>query len=264
MAQAANGTSQIGVNLGFTRFLFFSLPGEDEAVASRLRAAATMIARGFFNDFEGDSNGSTSHETIQFMVNERCQDQSGVPGSRYALQISARYRPRLEETERELRRRLNGDVSVVSIEGAIRAPQYTSPAMHEYAYKPALGRVAGRQQCNVIVLPLRKTKEWWAQTALDRHAYFYPRPNPVNGHEIKGHARVAEAGITTIHRRLYYNPDGHGRPGEYDFITYFECEDQHLATFNEIRRALRDEHQNPEWKYVVEGPEWRGRRVMKW
>lgn len=264
MAQAPNGGCQIGVNLGFTRFLFFSLPGDDDAIVARLRAAAGMIARGFFNDFEGDSNGSLSHETIQFLVNERWQDQSGVPGSRYALQISSKYRPRLQDTEKELRRRLNGEIGVVSIEGAVRAPQYTSPAMHEYAFRHALGRVPGRTQCNVIILPIRKTKEWWDKDPIDRHAYFYPRPNPATGMPIKGHARVAEPGIRTIHRRLYYNPDGHGRPGEFDFITYFECEDQHLATFNEIRRALRDEHQNPEWKFVVEGPEWRGRRVMRW
>ncbi len=142
MAQAPNGGCQIGVNLGFTRFLFFSLPGDDDAIVARLRAAAGMIARGFFNDFEGDSNGSLSHETIQFLVNERWQDQSGVPGSRYALQISSKYRPRLQDTEKELRRRLNGEIGVVSIEGAVRAPQYTSPAMHEYAFRHALVREA--------------------------------------------------------------------------------------------------------------------------
>jgi hypothetical protein len=28
--------------------------------------------------------------------------------------------------------------------------------------------------------------------------------------------------------------------------------------------ALRDLHQNPEWRYVQEGPIWRGRRVLRW
>jgi hypothetical protein len=86
----------------------------------------------------------------------------------------------------------------------------------------------------------------------------------MTGARVKGHARAAEAGIGTIYRRLYYNPDGTGRDGEFDFITYFECADEHLSTFEQICRALRDERQNPEWRYVVEGPEWRGKRVLKW
>jgi hypothetical protein len=30
------------------------------------------------------------------------------------------------------------------------------------------------------------------------------------------------------------------------------------------RKALRDPLQNPEWRYVEEGPMWRGRRVLRW
>jgi hypothetical protein len=81
---------------------------------------------------------------------------------------------------------------------------------------------------------------------------------------VKGHARSAEAGIATIFRRLYHNPDGYQREGEFDFVGYFECVDEHLPVFEQICRALRDEQQNPEWKFVLEGPEWRGRRVLRW
>jgi hypothetical protein len=135
--------------------------------------------------------------------------------------------------------------------------------MYAYAFKDASPRLSGRVQRNVIIVPVRKTAEWWEKNALDRHTYFYPHSD-ATGATVKGHARAAEAGITTIYRRLYYNPDGHGRPGEFDFISYFECADEHLATFDQIRRSLRDERQNPEWRYVEEGPEWRGRRVLKW
>ena len=89
-------------------------------------------------------------------------------------------------------------------------------------------------------------------------------PTPSTDRAIKGHAQAAEAGIATIVRRLYHNPDGYQRPNDYDFITSFECADEHLATFDYIRSALRDEQQNPEWRFVIEGPEWRGRRVLKW
>ena len=57
------------------------------------------------------------------------------------------------------------------------------------------------------------------------------------GARVKGHARAAEPGISTIYRKLYYNPDGHGRENEWDFVTYFECADEHLATFDQICRV---------------------------
>ncbi len=89
-------------------------------------------------------------------------------------------------------------------------------------------------------------------------------PMPREETKVKGHALAAEAGISTIFRRLYHNPDGYHRQKEYDFIAYFECANEHLAVFDEIRTALRDKQQNPEWKFVIEGPKLRGRRVLKW
>jgi hypothetical protein len=115
----------------------------------------------------------------------------------------------------------------------------------------------------VIIIPMRKSREWWEKQALDRQTYFYPHAD-ASGARVKGHARAAEAGISTIYRRLYYNPDGHGRGEEWDFVTYFECADEHLATFDQICKALRDVRQNPEWRYVTEGQEWRGKRVLRW
>ena len=111
---------------------------------------------------------------------------------------------------------------------------------------------------------MSKTNEWWAMSALKRQTYFYPHTDERSGAPAAGHAVAAEAGVSTIFRRLYHNPDGSQRAKEYDFITYFECEGAHVRMFDEIRRSLRDERQNPEWRYVIEGPEWRGRRVLKW
>jgi hypothetical protein len=177
--------------------------------------------------------------------------------------VSSKYRPRLNETEVELRRRLADSAEIIALDGAVRAPQYTSAQMHAFAYKHATARGSGRTQRNAIIIPIRKTQEWWDQNALDRHAYFYPHVDP-NGMPVKGHARAAEPGISAVYRRLYYNPDGHGRADEFDFITYFECGDDHVSTFDRICTALRDEQQNPEWRFVIEGPEWRGKRVLRW
>jgi hypothetical protein len=262
----SNGTNHLGVNLSFTKFLFVLPARDDDAARTRLRAAGSIVARGFFNDFEAESTGrdNAPHETIQFLVNDEGHGQSGLAGARYAIQVSSKYRPRLAETETELRRRVSDNAEIIAVDGAVRVPQYTSAAMHAYAYKDANVRRPGRVQRNVVIIPMSKTEEWWEKNPLDRHAYFYPHADGPTGTRVKGHARAAEAGISTIFRRLYYNPDGHGRPNQFDFVTYFECADEHLATFDQVCRALRDERQNPEWRYVVEGPEWRGRRVLKW
>src|SRR5262249_61322905 len=110
-----------------------------------------------------------------------------------------------------------------SLDGATRVPQYTSVAMYEYAYKRAIASGSGRTQRNVIIIPIRKTAEWWEKTPLERHTYFYPHADAVTAGRVDGHARAAEAGIATIHRRLYYNPDGPGGAGEVEFITHFQC-----------------------------------------
>jgi hypothetical protein len=228
----------------------------------RLRAAVGIVARGFFNDFEAEGRDAPPHETIQYFVRAGPDDQAR-PGARYALQICSKYRPRLKETELELRRRIADVADLSAIEGAVRGQQYTSAEMYAYAFKPAMARASGRVQRNVIIIPINKAQEWWDKAALDRQTYFYPHTDRT-GAQVKGHARAAESGISRVFRKLYYNPDGHGRSGEWDFVTYFECADEHLATFDQICAALRDVGQNPEWRYVTEGPEWRGRRVLKW
>lgn len=256
--------SGLGVNLGFVKFLFVTPRAAGEETVSKLRAVAASIARGYINDFERDGSRETAGgDSIQFFTST-CPPGATCARARYVVQIASRYRPRLDETEAEMRRRLAGLATVEALDGAARAPQYTSAEMHAYAFKQASGRVPARRKPTTIIIPLSKTTEWWAQSALERHAYFYPHADPTTGAIVDGHARVAGAGIGIVHRRLYYNPDGHGRPGEYDFITYFECPEEHVGVFDEICRRLRDVALNPEWRFVVEGPEWRGTPVLRW
>ena len=174
------------------------------------------------------------------------------------------YIGRLEEIEWDLKRRLGDAASMRAIDGSVKVPRYTSAALQEFVDKDAAARQSGRAARNVIIIPINKTAGWWAMNILERHAYFYPHVDEQRGGRVPGHAKTAEAGIQTIYRRLYHNPDGYQRPDEYDFITYFECADEHLSTFDSVREALRDESRNPEWRFVVEGPEWRGRRVLRW
>jgi hypothetical protein len=258
-----NGPNGLGVNLAFTKFLFVTPARDDDGIRVRLRNVGAIVGRGFVNEFE-TGHDARPHETVSFLLNDGATGVPGLAGARYAMQISSKYRPRLQETEAELRRRLADVAAVDAVDGAIRAPQYTSAEMYAYAFKNAGARGPGRVQRNAFIIPIRKTSEWWEKTPLDRHAYFYPHADPATGTRVKGHARAAEAGIAAIYRRVYYNPDGAGRDGEFDFVTYFECADEHIETFNQICRALRDERQNPEWRFVIEGPEWRGKRVLRW
>jgi hypothetical protein len=254
--------NHVGTNLAYTKFFFVTPERHDELTRVKLRAAGGIVARGFFNEFDAEGRDAPPHETIQFLVRAEIDGAEPSSSAPYVLQVCSKYRPRLKETDIELRRRVADFAEVTGIEGAARVPQYTSAEMYSYAYREAMPRGSGRVQRNVAIIPMSKSKEWWDKAPLERQTYFYPHDDP--GSHAKGHARAAEAGISTIYRKLYYNPDGHGREDEWDFITYFECADEHLGTFDQICTSLRDVELNPEWRFVREGPEWRGRRVLRW
>jgi hypothetical protein len=271
--QGANGNG-VGANLAFTKFLFVMARAEDDAHGARLRTAGGNIARGFFNDFDIDDSRDTQpqpFETIHFFVRDgEMPDLSpGCVGpcinkARHLVQVSSKYRPRLQEIEEELRRRIGDAADVLALNGAVRTPRYSSPEMVQYSTKTAPQRRSGRIIRNAIIAPIRKTSEWWQMSALERHAYFYPHTDASSGCPVKGHAVAAERGIPALFRRVYHNPDGYERPDEFDFVTYFECDDEALPVFDGVLNSLRDVQQNPEWAFVQEGPIWRGKRVLRW
>jgi hypothetical protein len=260
-----NGQPDASTNLTYTKFIFVMPHQEDTATLARIRAAGSNMNRGFFNDYDADGSRDVQpQETIQFLsAEESRKGRDGIAAARFVVHLTANYRPRLVEATCEFKRRLGDAASTMILDGAERVPRYTSAEMREFAYKRALARQSGRLMANAIILPMNKTAEWWEKTPLERHSYFYPHQNG-DASPVKGHAKAAEAGIRKIFRRLYHNPDGYQRPNEFDFLTYFECADENLAVFDEVCGQLRDQKQNPEWKYVIEGPQWRGKRVLRW
>lgn len=267
---AANGNA-VTANVAFTKFLFVIARADDDAHGARLRTAGGNIARGFFNDFDIDDARETQaqrFETIQFFVREGdIPAQSPNPPiqrARHMVQVSSKYRPRLQEIDEELRRRVGDSAEILALDGAFRNPRYSSPEMVHYSTKAAPVRRSGRLSKNAIVVPIRKTPEWWQKSTLERHSYFYPHIDHASASPVRGHALAAEKGIPVLFRRVFHNPDGYERKGEFDFITYFECDDESLPVFDQVLTSLRDFHQNPEWRYVEEGPIWRGRRVLRW
>jgi hypothetical protein len=271
--QGGNG-APVNSNLAYTRFLFVSARTDDDAHGARLRTAGANIARGFFNDFDIDDSRESqvqAHETIQFLIRE--PETRPLPGNspgpninmaRNAVQITSKYRPRLQEIDDEFRRRLGDSAEIITVEGAARNPRYSSAEMVGYSNRGAPPRRSGRLSRNAIIIPIRKSAEWWQKSALERHSYFYPHADHASGSPVKGHALAAEKGIGSLFRRVYHNPDGYERQNEFDFLTYFECDDDALPVLEQVMSSLRDVHQNPEWRYVEEGPIWRGRRVLRW
>ena len=261
-----NGQHDAATNLTFTKFLFVLPYQDDPATLLKIRNAGSNISRGFFNDYDADGTRDVQpQETIQFLTTDTPSlGRQGIGAARYVAHLSANYRPRLEEVAADFKRRIAGAADTIILDGAERQPRYSSAEMHKFAYKPALSRQSGRVAYNAVIVPMGKTAAWWEKSALERHSYFYPHHEDSSGSSVKGHTKAAEAGISKIFRRLYHNPDGYQRANEFDFVTYFECTDENMPVFDQICHALRDERQNPEWKYVLEGPEWRGKRVLRW
>ncbi|MBT98889.1 MAG: hypothetical protein CL902_09715 [Dehalococcoidia bacterium] len=151
--------------------------------------------------------------------------------------------------------------SVETLAGVMRPRSYTSHAMTEFAYAHAMPPTPGERSPLAAVTPMNKTEAWWQMDFLHRESFFLPRYNENEEMVVKGHALASAAGVPGINRRLVHSPNGYGLEGKYDFVGYFEFAEKDAPVFREVMAGLRDKVQNPEWKYVLEGPEWWGRRV---
>ena len=110
---------------------------------------------------------------------------------------------------------------------------------------------------------MNKTPEWWDLDWMHRESFFLPRYDADENMIAPGHSLVAEAGVACITRRLMHAANGYGLEDDYDFVGYFEFAESDAPIFNAVMAGLRDPLQNPEWKYVREGPEWWGRRIRR-
>lgn len=153
--------------------------------------------------------------------------------------------------------------SVENLPGVQRPRSYTSYAMTQFAYAPALAPQLGTDCPIGVVTPQNKTAAWWAMDWMHRESFFLPRYDAQERLIAKGHALASAEGVPYIVRRNVHAPEGYGQAGRYDFVPYFEFAEAHVDIFRSVMAALRDVAQNPEWHYVQEGPEWWGRRVEK-
>ena len=159
---------------------------------------------------------------------------------------------------------VGGQARVRVIGGVVRPKVYTGAAMNNFAYAHQVLQQPGTVMPNAFLVPMSKTAAWWAKDWMERHTYFLSRYDDASRMTSKGHALAAEAGIACLLRRTYKYPTEPAPEGSYDFVSYFECADADVPTFHQVCASLRDVAQNPEWKFVREGPTWHGRRVETW
>jgi hypothetical protein len=101
---------------------------------------------------------------------------------------------------------------------------------------------AGERGPRAVLIPIAKSDAWWALAQDERDRFFRPAA------ERPGHVDIGTRYAPTIFRRLYH---ARYQPGsEWDFLTYFELGDEHVATFRALLAELRDVTRNPEWAYV--------------
>ena len=255
--------------VGHGRFLFVRIP--EGGIDAELAAAIDDLGLGLENMHEAE--GSPSEEVFKRGRFQLLQAEPGFGQERdlphpalsqasCLIRLEAASPEPLLAYERGLRALIapRGG-SVETLAGVQRPRSYTSYAMTQFAYTPALPPGPGRRFPLGVVTPQRKTADWWAMHWMRRESLFLPRYTSKGQMIAKGHALAAEAGIPCINRRLYHAPDGYGQEGSYDFVGYFEFNDADAPTFRAVMAGLRDVAQNPEWAYVREGPEWWGRRV---
>jgi hypothetical protein len=219
------------------------------------------------NEFEPGSSRYPS-ETIAFLRRAEAspgdvEDQALLGAGAVVHVASARPEPVAEFCD-ELARLLPSALDRPVLCGVVRPKLYTGLEMHNFAYAHWVLQQPGPVMPNAFLVPLRKTREWWEKGWMERHTYFLPRYDDSGRMLSEGHAMAAEAGIECLLRRTYGHPTEPAPPGSYDFLTYFECADEDVPTFHEVLTALRDVARNPEWRFVHEGPTWRGRRVASW
>ena len=210
------------------------------------------FARGRFQLLRAESRSTTEQQIVHTAVSEshglirlECTTLEPIKGYENGL--------------RELVKAAGG--SVETLAGVMRPRSYTSHAMSEFAYAHAMPPGSGEKFPLAAVTPMNKTDDWWQMDFLHRESFFLPRYDENEEMVVKGHALASAMGVPGINRRLVHSPDGYGLGGSYDFVGYFEFAEADAPVFREVMAGLRDTVQNPEWKYVREGPEWWGRRV---
>jgi hypothetical protein len=263
---ALNLTTQV---LGYGRFLFLELaPSDaDSALLRALESAGADLENAHFS--EGPPTAATmARGRLQYLRRDptrfRANDieDAGVAASPAAVRLEGDAAEPLNAYEQRVRALIEARGGRVHVHAGVRKDRsYTSFAMTQFAYASALAPARGDRHGLAVFLPQRKTAEWWTMDWMRRESFFLPRYDDQGRLAVAGHTLASAEGIPYLMRRLYHRPEGYGLESGYDFLGYFEFAEKHAPVFERVMQRLRDAEQNPEWRYVREGPEWWARRV---
>ncbi len=255
--------------IGYGRFLFVRLL--QDGIDAQLVKALDGLSKGMENMHEVE--GPPSDEAFRWgrlqllrgepaLSGERQLTHPAISAATFLIRLEGASPEPLLAYEKRLRALIESRGGSVEVLAGVQRPRsYTSYAMTQFAYAPALPPGSGRRFPMGVVTPLNKTEAWWAMDWMRRDSFFLPRCDDQGNIIAKGHALAAAAGIPCINRRLFHAYGTYGRKDSYDFVGYFEFAEADVQIFRAVMAALRDTVQNPEWTYVREGPEWWGRRV---
>ena len=240
-------------------------PGEAAAMA---RAPIESLAERLGLRSEFNPEGPPPQEAIAFLRRQsgtpREVPDEGLLKAEWVIHVVSQSSDPVMTFCVQARRYLEPHAEMQILSGVVRPRNYTGAAMEKWAYARAVAQQPGSAMPNAFLLPMSKTADWWRKDWMERHTYFLPRYDGQGRMVAEGHALAAAEGIPCIYRRSYHALSQPAPDGSYDFVTYFECADADIPVFERVCANLRDANRNPEWKFVVEGPTWHGRRIPSW
>lgn len=136
-----------------------------------------------------------------------------------------------------------GSSSLIQFHGVTHHLHYTSDAQRQELDKRSILELEPSQHTTAVLIPIRKSEEWWKLAQDQRQAHF----EKTGGHE--GHTGIGLKYVDRVFRKLYHSR--YLNTGlSYDFLTYFEFKDVYEKDFRALTAELRDTTVNPEWAFV--------------
>jgi hypothetical protein len=133
--------------------------------------------------------------------------------------------------------------SLVRFYGVTQNLHYTSDAQRQELVKRARPELEPSEDTLAVLIPIRKSEEWWKLAQDQRQAYFHKSDNR------EGHTAIGAKYVDRVFRKLYHSRYLNAVL-DYDFLTYFEFKDTYKNDFKTLLAELRDTNGNPEWNYV--------------
>lgn len=264
-AQVRPANDRLSIVFRYGSYICLAVPDSVRRSVAALPVPELAERHGLQNEFCNPANHvATSIAFIHGVA--ATPGEISDPGLMHAgivIHVASPRRDPVAEFCADLRELVNPSVGVRILDGVVRPRTYTSAAMFDFAYAHQAVQQPGAATPNAFLVPMNKTEAWWHKDWMERNTYFLPTYGQSGEMLSEGHALAAAKGVPCIMRRFYSGDAADANPA-YDFITYFECADDALPVFRDVRAALQDERRNPEWKFVREGPTWQGKRVATW